>query len=235
MFEMLKIVSWNNKELHTIQWLVEGEMEWVFFGREVVEALEYDVQTTPYTKYMSRHCSEDEIIKVKAKELGEVLNNAELELFKIGRKGEWLITETGVYSLIFGSNMPETIEFKRWVKQTIKSLREKTGLEQWQLWRMTDKLYQKKASEIIADSGNRNAKVDNVIANNNVNEIVSCTIFGFNEPLSKKEMEEYSKEMMECRQEVLNKYAENLVMCDGSHVEAKKLTEKWITYKYNKC
>lgn len=232
---MLKTVNWNNKELHTIQWLVEGEMEWVFFGREVVDALEYDVQTTPYTKYMSRHCSEDEIIKVKAKELGEILNNVELELFKIGRKGEWLITETGVYSLIFGSNMPEAIEFKRWVKQTIKSLREKTGLEQWQLWKMTDKLYQKKASEIIADSGNRNAKVDNVIANNNVNEIVSCIVFGFNEPLSKKEMEEYSKEMMECRQEILNKYAENLVMCDGSHTEAKKLTEKWITYKYNKC
>lgn len=231
---MLKTVNWNNKELHTIQWLVEGEMEWVFFGREVVEALEYDLKKNTYTRYMSRYCSEDEIIKVKYSELSEELNKSDLDLFKIGRKGEWLITETGVYSLIFGSNMPEAIEFKRWVKQTIKSLREKTGLEQWQLWRMTDKLYQKKASEIIADGGNREPKVDNVIANNNVNKIVSCTIFGFNEPLSKKEMEEYSKEMMECRQEVLNKYAENLIMCDGSHTEAKELTEKWISYKYNK-
>lgn len=233
---MLKTVSWNNKELHTIQWLVEGEMEWVFFGREVVEALEYDLTGKhSYTEYISKFCDDEEIFKVKAKELNEELNTPDLRGFKIGRKGEWLITETGVYSLIFGSNMPEAIEFKRWVKQTIKSLREKTGLEQWQLWRMTDKLYQKKASEIIADGGNRNAKVDNVIANNNVNEIVSCTIFGFNEPLTKKEMEEYSKEMMECRQEVLNKYAENLIMCDGSHTEAKELTEKWISYKYSKC
>lgn len=232
---MLKTVNWNNKELHTIQWLVEGEMEWVFFGREVVEALEYDLTGKhSYTEYISKFCDDEEIFKVKAKELNEELNTPDLRGFKIGRKGEWLITETGVYSLIFGSNMPEAIEFKRWVKQTIKSLREKTGLEQWQLWRMTDKLYQKKASEIIADGGNREPKVDNVIANNNVNKIVSCTIFGFNEPLSKKEMEEYSKEMMECRQEVLNKYAENLIMCDGSHTEAKELTEKWISYKYNK-
>ncbi len=184
---MLKTVSWNNNESHTIQWLVEGEMEWVFFGREVVEALEYDLSGKhSYTEYITKFCDDEEIFKVKAKELNENLNTLDLRGFKIGRKGEWLITETGVYSLIFGSNMPEAIEFKRWVKQTIKSLREKTGLEQWQLWRMTDKLYQKKASEIIADGGNRNAKVDNVIANNNVNEIVSCTIFGFNEPLTKK-------------------------------------------------
>ena len=97
----------------------------MFFGREVINALEYNLKNVPYTKYISRYCSDDEILRLKAKELKELLKYDDDALVNIGRKGEWLITETGVYSLIFGSNMPEAIEFKRWVKQTIKSLREK--------------------------------------------------------------------------------------------------------------
>lgn len=110
---MLKTVNWNNKELHTMQWLVEGEMEWVFFGREVVEALEYDLRKAHgYTKYISKYCSYDEIIKVKAKELKELLtyNNPAEGLFKIGRKGEWLITESGVVRLIGNSNILSEVE-----------------------------------------------------------------------------------------------------------------------------
>lgn len=108
---MLKTVNWNNKELHTIQWLVEGEMEWVFFGKEVVEALEYDLTGKhSYTEYVSKFCDDEEIFKVKAKELNEELNNAAAVLFKIGRKGEWLITETGVVRLIGNSNILSEVE-----------------------------------------------------------------------------------------------------------------------------
>lgn len=108
---MLKTVSWNNKELHTIQWLVEGEMEWVFFGKEVIDALEYDLRNThSYTKYISKYCSEDEIIKVKAKELKELLKYDDDTLVNIGRKGEWLITETGIVRLIGNSNILSEVE-----------------------------------------------------------------------------------------------------------------------------
>lgn len=110
---MLKTVNWNNKELHTIQWLVEGEMEWVFFGREVVEALEYDLTGKhSYTEYVSKFCDDEEIFKVKAKELNELFkyNNPAAGLFKIGRKGEWLITETGVVRLIGNSNILSEVE-----------------------------------------------------------------------------------------------------------------------------
>lgn len=108
---MLKTVNWNNKELHTIQWLVVGEMEWVFFGKEVIDALEYDLRNThSYTKYISKYCSEDEIIKVKAKELGENLNTLPARGFKIGRKGEYLITESATIKLISNSKILSEVE-----------------------------------------------------------------------------------------------------------------------------
>ena len=122
---MLKTVNWNGKELHSMSWIENGKVEWMFFGREVIESLGYDLKNVPYTKYISRYCSDDEILKLKAKELKELLKYDDDTSVDIGRKGEWLISETGVYSLIFGSNMPEAIEFKRWVKQTIKSLRKR--------------------------------------------------------------------------------------------------------------
>ena len=63
---------------------------------------------------------EEEVIKVKSKEIIDKLNKSKMELFEVNRKGEELITETGVYSLILSSPMPEAKEFKKWVKGIIK-------------------------------------------------------------------------------------------------------------------
>ena len=230
---MIKTVEWNGEELHCVEWLVDGEVEWCFFGSEVVKVLGYDLSGKhSATEYTKKYCDEDEIIKVKAKEFKEKLNTLELGVFEIGRKGDELLLEVGVYSLILSSPMPKAKEFKKWVKQTIKQLREKSGLEQWELWRMLDKEHQKSVHDILVDVGDLDSGINCIRGNQNVNKIISCELFGFNKPLKKGEMEKHEKCMLIDRQEALQRYADFLLASNGSHTEAYELCTKWIKYKY---
>lgn len=236
---MIKTVEWNGEELHCVEWLLDDEVEWCFIAREVHKVLGYsknDYKTRGTSKTLKRdlerHCDEGEYIEVKNKELTERLNVTELGTFEIGRKGEILLSETGVYGLIFGSELEEAKEFKKWVKQTIKQLREKSGLEQWELWRMLDKEHQKSVHDILVDVGDLDGGINCIKGNQNVNKIISCELFGFNKPLKKGEMEKHEKCMLIDRQEALQKYADFLLACNGSHTKAYELCIKWIKYKY---
>lgn len=231
---MIKTINWNGKELHTIEWKVSNEIEWCFFGKEIVSILNYklDAKTTS-NKYVKKYCDEDEIIEVKSKELLENLNPSELGGFEIGRKGEQLLLETGVYSLILSSPMEEAKEFKRFVKKLLKQLREKAGLEQYEAFRMMDKQVQLNVQKIVAEIGDLdNGGKNCIVMNNNVNKLISCELFGFDKPLTKGEMETHAKMMLIDRQEVLTKYADYILVCDGSHRKAYEMTTKWIKFKY---
>ena len=187
---MIKTVNWNGNELHCIEWMVDGEVEWCFLGKEVVATLGYELSKNSYTKYTKRFCDEDEVIKVKSKELNDKMNNSKMDLFEINRKGEELLTELGVYSLILDSPLPEAKEFKKFVKQLLKQLREKSGLEQFEAFRMMDKQVQLNVQKVVAEIGDLdNGGKNCIVMNNNVNKLISCEWFGFNKPLNKAEME----------------------------------------------
>lgn len=230
---MIKTVNWNGNEIHCIEWLIDGEVEWCFLGKEVVSVLGYELSKNSYTKYTKRFCDEDEVIKVKSKELNGKMNNSKMDLFEINRKGEELLTELGVYSLILDSPLPEAKEFKKFVKQLLKQLREKSGLEQFEVFRMMDKQVQLNVQKVVAEIGDLdNGGKNCIVMNNNVNKLISCELFGFNKALSKAEMEKYEPTMMIDRQEVLNKYMDYIIASDGSHKKAYELCNKWIKFKY---
>ena len=230
---MVKMVDWNGNKLHCIEWKVNGEIEWCFFGKEVVQVLGYDVSKNSYTKYVKRFCDQDETIKVKFKELQDYPNKSNLDLLEISKKGEILLLETGVYELILNSNLSQAKEFKKFVKQLLKQLREKAGLEQFEMFRMMDKQIQLNVQKVIAEVGDLESGAKNCIrANLAVNELISCELFKFNEPLNKSEMEKYAPMMLVDRQEVQNKYMDYLIASDGSHKKAFELTSKWIRFKY---
>ena len=91
----------------------------MFIGEELVEKLGYKIDgTTSYTKHVKKYCDKEDYIK---------MNNSSLELFGIndlGRKGGYLINESGMYSLILGSELPSAKNFKRWVtKEVLPSIR----------------------------------------------------------------------------------------------------------------
>jgi len=106
---MNELMIFKNERFGSIRTTeINGEV-W-FVGKDVAEALGY---TNP-SKAISDHVNED-----------DKLNND--SLLSLGQRGGWLINESGVYSLIFGSKLESAKDFKHWVtKEVLPSLR-KTG------------------------------------------------------------------------------------------------------------
>lgn len=90
-------------------------------GKDVTEKLGYDLATNSYSKYIKQYCDEEDYMLMK---------KSDLDLFKIsntGRKGEYLINESGLYSLILSSKLPNAKKFKRWVTSEVLPQIRKTG------------------------------------------------------------------------------------------------------------
>lgn len=88
---------------------IDGE-PW-FVAKDVTEALEY----ANASKALTDHVDEE-----------DKLNNESLS--SLGQRGGWLVNESGMYSLILRSNMPEAKKFKRWVtSEVLPSIRKNGG------------------------------------------------------------------------------------------------------------
>lgn len=112
------LTKFTNEEFGEIRVITIDE-EPMFIGKELVEKLGYKIDgTTSYSKHIKKYCDEEDFMK---------MNNSKLELFGIndlGRKGGYLVNESGMYSLILGSELPNAKNFKRWVtKEVLPSIR----------------------------------------------------------------------------------------------------------------
>ena len=88
---------------------INGE-PWLF-GKDVTEILGYQNAS----KALSDHVDED-----------DKLNNESLS--SLGQRGGWLINESGLYSLILGSKLPQAKQFKKWVTaEVLPSIRKHGG------------------------------------------------------------------------------------------------------------
>lgn len=80
-------------------------------GKDVTEILGYQNAS----KALSDHVDED-----------DKLNNESLS--SLGQRGGWLINESGLYSLILGSKLPQAKQFKKWVTaEVLPSIRKHGG------------------------------------------------------------------------------------------------------------
>lgn len=232
---MIKTVNWNGTELHCIEWMIAEQIEWYFFGSEIVNLLEYkDNFNTVLNGNNKTKAKVRDKYKLKISSKEYKLKVGESPIFEIGRKGDVLVSEIGVYELIMKSDMSMAEDFQEFVFDLLKQLREKTGLEQFEAFRMMDKQVQLSVQKIVAEVGDLdNGGKNCIVTNNNVNKLISCELFGFNKPLSKGEMEKHQTCMLIDRQEVLQKYADYLIAADGSHTRAYELCSKWIKFKYS--
>ena len=82
--------------------VVEQNGEPWFVGKDVAEILGYQNAS----KALSDHVDED-----------DKLNNESLS--SLGQRGGWLINESGLYSLILSSKLPQAKQFKRWVTSEV--------------------------------------------------------------------------------------------------------------------
>lgn len=107
---MDEIKIFENKEFGEVRTVsIEGE-PW-FVGKDVAEILGY---ANP-SKALTDHVDEE-----------DKLNNESLS--SLGQRGGWLINESGLYSLILSSKMPNAKRFKHWVTSEVLPAIRKHGM-----------------------------------------------------------------------------------------------------------
>ena len=98
---MSELQIFKNAEFGSVRTLTIND-EPYFVGKDVAEILGY---TNP-SKALADHVYED-----------DKLNNE--SLLSLGQRGGWIINESGLYSLILSSKMPNAKKFKRWVTSEV--------------------------------------------------------------------------------------------------------------------
>jgi len=68
-----------------------------------------------------------------------------------GHRKMLIVNEYGIYETVFESRKPQAKAFKRWVYGVVKELRQATGLEGFQAFRMMDVEHQKQAMAKLKD------------------------------------------------------------------------------------
>jgi prophage antirepressor-like protein len=107
---MNELQIFNSSEFGEIRTITIDNEPW-FVGKDVAEALEYN---EPH-KAISRHVDEDDRMK-------HPVNDS------TGRNQEvWIINESGVYALTFGSKLESAKRFKHWVTSEVLPSIRKTG------------------------------------------------------------------------------------------------------------
>lgn len=104
-----KIKIFSNEDFGKVRTLTIDNKPY-FVGKDVADILGYSNSS----KALADHVDDE-----------DKLNNESLS--SLGQRGGWLINESGLYSLILSSKMPNAKKFKRWVTSEILPTIRKTG------------------------------------------------------------------------------------------------------------
>lgn len=106
---MNELQIFNNEEFGQVRAVDLDGTPW-FVGKDVAEILGYQNAS----KALMDHVDDE-----------DKLNNESLS--SLGQRGGWLINESGVYALVFGSKLPVAKKFKRWVTAEVLPQIRQTG------------------------------------------------------------------------------------------------------------
>ncbi|GLB30965.1 hypothetical protein LAD12857_28880 [Lacrimispora amygdalina] len=176
----MKTEIWNGYPIR----FVEKYGEWWAIAKDVAVALGY-AETRNMTKLVSKKYL-----------MSSVLDGMNAK--------STLICEFGIYKAIFGSHKPEAEDFQEWVFNVLKSLRQSTGLEGFQIFRMLDKDHQKEAMAKLKKGLKEPGRPDFIKANTIANKAVS-TKYGYPKMVKKRDM---TPEMLVDRQDLLDSTVE---------------------------
>jgi len=187
----MKIEIWNGYNIR----FVEKNGEWWAVAKDVAVALGYK-----HTPHM--------IDRINITDKGTVRLTDRTP--GGGNPNVSIISEFGIYDAVFGSHKKEAKEFKRWVFNVLKQLRQATGLEGFQIFRMLDKDHQKEAMSKLNKSLDKPVRVDFIKANTISNKAVS-TKYGYPKMIKKGDM---SPDMLVDRQSILDDTVELMAVKD---------------------
>ena len=186
----MKVENWNG---HNIRF-VWKDGDWWGVAKDVCDALGYE---------NSRKALSDHVEK-------EDKNTVTIRYGIQGNPNMTVISEFGIYDLVFNSHMPEAKSFKRWVYAVIKSLRQTSGLEGFEIFRMLDKEHQKEAMKRLQDGLRQPRKVDYIKANTIADKAVSNR-YGHPKMVKKGDM---SPEMLAEREAILDDTVQLMALND---------------------
>ena len=107
---MNELQIFQNEEFGTIRTIEQDGAPW-FVGKDVADALGY----TDLNKAIAMHVDDEDKLNDKTAS-------------SLGQRGGWLINESGLYSLVLSSKLPNAKKFKRWVtSEVLPSIRKNGG------------------------------------------------------------------------------------------------------------
>ena len=187
---MEKLEQWNGHDIR----FVEHNGEWWAVLADIAKALELE------QRLIKRRLEDDVFSKHPITD-------------SLGRQQEMLIVnEFGIYETIFSSRKPEAKAFKVWVFEIIKQLRQQTGLEGFQAFRMLDKQHQKNAMTLLSNGFqevNKEAKPKDMIKANTIANKAISNKYGYPKMVKKSEMTE---PMLRDREQVLDETVELMLV-----------------------
>ena len=129
-----------------------------------------------------------------------------------GKQQVTIIDEKAIYKLVFKSRKKEAEEFQDWVFEIIKQLRQQTGLEGFQAFRMLDKQHQKNAMTLLSNGFqevNKEAKPKDMIKANTIANKAISNKYEYPKMVKKSEMTE---PMLRDREQVLDETVELMLV-----------------------
>ena len=147
----MKIENWNGYNIR----FIEKDGEWWAVLKDVCEAL--GIKTKHAKTRLKDEVVSTDHIKDEAGRLQEML----------------IVNEFGIYDTVFQSRKKEAKEFRYWVYEMLKTLREKSGLEGFEVFRMLDKDHQKEMMKSLSKGLRKPVRVDFIKANTIANKAIS--------------------------------------------------------------
>lgn len=208
---MIKTEIWNGDEIRFVE---QEPGDWWAVAKDVSVALGYKI-----TPHMTRRLDDEEKATIRLSDIRSENGVKQARNFSI-------ISEIGIYEAIFGSELKEAKEFKKWIKQVIKELRQSNGLEGFQVFRMLDKDHQKDTMKKLQTSLKEPAKVNFIKANTIANKAIS-TKHGFPKMLNKQSM---TPNMLVERQPILDDTVNLMSVVDKFGLEVSVSEEIYKKY-----
>ncbi|MBJ6745420.1 phage repressor protein [Streptococcus sp. 121] len=172
----MKTEQWNGYPIR----FVDHEGEWWAVAKDITDAL--GIKNTG-----------DALKRLKGVAITYTLTNG-------GTQKVLIIDEKSIYRLVFKSRKKEAEQFQDWVFEVIKNLRQATGLEGFEVFRMLDKEHQKQAMKRLSDGLEHAQQVDLIKANTIANKAVS-NLYGLPKMVKKNAM---SEAMLKDREQILD-------------------------------
>lgn len=116
---MKELQVFTNVEFGEIRTLLIDDQPW-FVGKDVAKVLGYENQNRDIVTHV-------DVEDRKMLDKTQYENGIEFNYKELGQRGGWIINESGLYSLILSSKLPNAKKFKRWVTLEVLPEIRRTG------------------------------------------------------------------------------------------------------------